>query len=65
VPIEILKNKCRLGSFIMQESLKLGVFLRSLGNTLLVIPPLAINKADFRFLLGVIHELIGKVERLS
>ena len=65
VPIEILKNKCRLGSFIMQESLKLGVFLRSLGNTLVIIPPLAIKKPDFRFLLGVIHELIGKVERLS
>ena len=64
-PIEILKNKCRLSSFIMQESLKLGLFLRSLGNTLLVIPPLAIKKADFRFLLGVVHELIGKVERLS
>ena len=65
VPIEILKNKCRLNSFITQESLKLGLFLRSLGNTLLVIPPLAINKADFRFLLGVIHELIGKVEKLT
>jgi adenosylmethionine-8-amino-7-oxononanoate aminotransferase len=65
VPIEILKNKCRLNSFIMQESLKLGLFLRSLGNSLLVIPPLAINKADLKFLLGVIHELIGKVERLS
>ena len=65
VPIEILKNKCRLGTFIMQESLKLGVFLRSLGNTLLIIPPLAIGKADFRFLLGVIQELVGKVERLS
>jgi adenosylmethionine---8-amino-7-oxononanoate aminotransferase len=65
VPIEILKNKCRLSSFIMQESLNLGIFLRSLGNTLLVIPPLAIKKADFSFLLEVIHELIGKVERLS
>jgi adenosylmethionine-8-amino-7-oxononanoate aminotransferase len=65
VPIEILKNRLRLGTFIMQESLKLGVFLRSLGNTLLIIPPLAIGKADFRFLLGVIQDLVGKVQTLS
>ncbi|MFL6348164.1 MAG: adenosylmethionine--8-amino-7-oxononanoate transaminase [Nitrososphaeraceae archaeon] len=64
-PIEILKNKCRINSFILRESLKLGVFLRSLGNTMLVIPPLAINKTNFGFLLDVIHELIRKVERLS
>jgi adenosylmethionine-8-amino-7-oxononanoate aminotransferase len=64
-PIEILKNKRTINSFILQESLKLGVFLRSLGNTILVIPPLAINKTDFGFLLDVIYELIRKVERLS
>jgi adenosylmethionine---8-amino-7-oxononanoate aminotransferase len=63
-PIEILKNKRRISSFILQESLKLGVFLRSLGNTILIIPPLAINKTDLRFLLEVIYELIQKVERL-
>jgi adenosylmethionine-8-amino-7-oxononanoate aminotransferase len=42
----------------------MGVFLRSLGNTILVIPPLAINKTDFKFLLDVIHQLIRKVEAL-
>jgi adenosylmethionine-8-amino-7-oxononanoate aminotransferase len=64
-PIEILKNKRMLNSFVMQESLKSGVFLRSLANTILVIPPLAIKMADFRFLLEVINELIGKIQRLS
>jgi adenosylmethionine---8-amino-7-oxononanoate aminotransferase len=63
-PIETLKNKCRINYFVMQESLKMGVFLRSLGNTILVIPPLAINKTDFKFLLDVIHQLIRKVEGL-
>jgi adenosylmethionine-8-amino-7-oxononanoate aminotransferase len=63
-PIEMLKDKCTINSFIFQESLKLGVFLRSLGNTILIIPPLAINKSDLGFLLDVIHELIRRVERL-
>jgi adenosylmethionine-8-amino-7-oxononanoate aminotransferase len=64
-PIEILKNKRRVNSFILQESLKSGVFLRSLGNTILIIPPLAIKIADFKFLLEVIDELIGKIQKLS
>jgi adenosylmethionine---8-amino-7-oxononanoate aminotransferase len=63
-PIETVKNKCRINYFLMQESLKMGVFLRSLGNTILVIPPLAINKTDFKFLLDVIYQLIRKVEGL-
>ncbi len=64
-PIEILKNQRRVSSFVLQESLKSGVFLRSLGNTILVIPPLAINRTEFKFLLEVINELIGKIQSLS
>jgi adenosylmethionine-8-amino-7-oxononanoate aminotransferase len=64
-PIEILKNQHRVNSFVLQESLKSGVFLRSLGNTILVIPPLAINRVEFKFLLDVIYELIGKIQALS
>ena len=64
-PIEILKNQRRINSFILQESLKSGLFLRSLGNTILVIPPLAINRAEFKFLLEVIYELIDKIQSLS
>jgi adenosylmethionine-8-amino-7-oxononanoate aminotransferase len=64
-PIEILKNQRRVNSFVLQESLKSGVFLRSLGNTILVIPPLAINRTEFKFLLEVINELIGKIQSLS
>jgi adenosylmethionine-8-amino-7-oxononanoate aminotransferase len=45
-----------------QEALKMGVFIRGLGNTLLVIPPLAIGKSDFKFLLDIICELTKKIE---
>ena len=45
-PIEVLKDNQRLNYFVMKESLKMGVFLRSLGNILMFIPPLAINQED-------------------
>jgi adenosylmethionine---8-amino-7-oxononanoate aminotransferase len=63
-PIEVLKDKRTINSFILNESLKLGVFLRTLGNTILIIPPLAINRFDLGFLLDIIDELIRRVERL-
>jgi adenosylmethionine-8-amino-7-oxononanoate aminotransferase len=46
----------------MEESLKMGVFIRSLGSTIVVIPPLAICKKDFAFLLDVIYEITQKIE---
>jgi adenosylmethionine-8-amino-7-oxononanoate aminotransferase len=45
----------------MNESLKMGVFLRPLGNTILIIPPLAINRKDFKFLLDVIYRISDKI----
>ncbi len=64
-PIITLKNKERINYFIMQESLKMGVHLRSLGNILMVIPPLAIGRRDLEKLLDVQLEILRKVERLS
>ena len=64
-PIELLNHhgtKIRSNYYITQEALKMGVFMRGLGNTLLVIPPLAIGKSDFKFLLDVICELTKKIE---
>jgi adenosylmethionine-8-amino-7-oxononanoate aminotransferase len=64
-PIQLLNdhgNKIRLNYFIMEESLKMGVFIRSLGGTIIVIPPLAICKKDFAFLLDVIYEITQKIE---
>lgn len=63
--IVMLKNKERINYFIMQESLKMGVHLRPLGNIMIVIPPLAIGKRDLKKLLDVQLEILKKIERLS
>jgi len=64
-PIVTLKNKERTNYFIIQESLKMGVHLRPLGNIMMVIPPLAIGKRDLEKLLDVQLEILRKIERLS
>lgn len=64
-PIVMLKNKERINYFITQESLKMGVHLRPLGNIMIVIPPLAIGRRDLGKLLDVQLEIVRKVERLS
>jgi adenosylmethionine-8-amino-7-oxononanoate aminotransferase len=64
-PIVMLKNRERINYFITQESLKIGVHLRSLGNIMMVIPPLAIGKRDLEKLLNVQLEILRRVERLS
>lgn len=64
-PIVTLKNRERINYFIVQESLKMGVHLRPLGNIMMVIPPLAIGKRDLEKLLDTQLEILRKVERLS
>jgi adenosylmethionine---8-amino-7-oxononanoate aminotransferase len=62
-PIEVLKdNQQRLNYFVMKESLKMGVFLRSLGNILMFIPPLAINQEDLDKIIDVQFKLIKMIE---
>ncbi|MFY9565414.1 MAG: aminotransferase class III-fold pyridoxal phosphate-dependent enzyme, partial [Nitrososphaeraceae archaeon] len=55
-------KKISTSNYIMREALKMGVFMRGLGDTIVIIPPLAIGKRDFKFLLDVICELIKKIE---
>jgi adenosylmethionine-8-amino-7-oxononanoate aminotransferase len=64
-PLLMLRNKERINYLVMHESLKMGVHLRSLGNILMVIPPLAIGKQDLEKLLDVHLKILRKVERLS
>jgi adenosylmethionine---8-amino-7-oxononanoate aminotransferase len=61
-PIEMLKDGQRLNYFVMKESLKRGVFLRSLGNTLMFIPPLAIKKKDLDKIIDVQFKIIEMIE---
>ena len=51
-------------SFIFRIALNSGVYLRPLGNTIVVIPPLAFDRKNLEYLLSVIGVIIEKVERL-
>lgn len=63
-PLLYLKNKERLGQFVARESLKMGVHLRPLGNVLLVIPPLAIDRESLGRMVDCYLELARKAEKL-
>jgi adenosylmethionine---8-amino-7-oxononanoate aminotransferase len=64
-PLVSLKNKEIINYFIMQESLKMGVHLRPLGNIMLLIPPLGVGKTDLEKLVNVAIKLLRKIEKLS
>src|ERR687892_559618 len=64
-PLLTLKNKEITDYFVMQQSLKMGVHLRPLGNIMLLIPPLGITKRDLEKLLNVQLKLLRKMEKLS
>jgi adenosylmethionine---8-amino-7-oxononanoate aminotransferase len=61
-PIEVLKDNQRLNYFVMKESLKMGVFLRSLGNIMMFIPPLAISRQELDKIIDVQFKLIEIIE---
>jgi adenosylmethionine---8-amino-7-oxononanoate aminotransferase len=62
-PIRILEDKTKINYFIMNESLKMGVFLRSLGNIMIIIPPLAIDRNALEILLDTQFKLLQKIEK--
>jgi adenosylmethionine---8-amino-7-oxononanoate aminotransferase len=62
-PLLKLKDGSSLSSYIAKESLNMGVFLRILGNTIIIIPPLAIGRQDLKLLLDTIFGLVNKIER--
>ncbi|MGC1928106.1 MAG: adenosylmethionine--8-amino-7-oxononanoate transaminase [Candidatus Nitrosopolaris sp.] len=64
-PIKYMQNKEPIQYYIMRESMKMGVILRSLANTMIVIPPLAIPRKDLRTLLDVQLRLLEKIEQES
>lgn len=62
-PLLYLKKE-RLGQFVARESLKMGVHLRTLGNIMVVIPPLAIDRNSLKTLVDTYLELAKKAEKL-
>lgn len=61
-PLNYTQSGELIQQFISRESLNMGVFLRSLGNTMIVIPPLAITRAALRVLLDVNLRILWKLE---
>jgi adenosylmethionine-8-amino-7-oxononanoate aminotransferase len=51
-------------SFIFKNALHSGVYLRPLEKTIVLIPPLAIDRKNLEYLLSVVGLIIEKVERL-
>lgn len=49
--------------YIMKESLKRGVYLRTLGNILTIIPPLAIPRAKLDILIDVSYEILYLLDK--
>jgi adenosylmethionine---8-amino-7-oxononanoate aminotransferase len=61
-PIKMIE-KVPIGQYIAAESLKRGVYLRTLGNIITIIPPLAIEQEDLRKLLDIEHEIVEKIQQ--
>jgi adenosylmethionine---8-amino-7-oxononanoate aminotransferase len=53
-----------IDSFIFKNAINSGVYLRPLGKTIILIPPLAIDWKNLDYLLSVIGVIIEKVEHL-
>jgi adenosylmethionine---8-amino-7-oxononanoate aminotransferase len=47
--------------FIMRESLKRGVYLRSLGSTIVLIPPLAIDNNSLERIMNTQFEIVAEI----
>ncbi len=62
-PISAIKDKGTINYYIMQQSLKQGVFIRPVGNIMIIVPPLAINKDDLEKLLNVQLSIVKKIEK--
>ena len=51
-----------LSNYIMRESMKRGVFLRSLGNIVTLIPPLAMPRNQLNVLIDTLHDIIKPID---
>ena len=61
-PINII-DKVPIGQYIAGESLKRGVYLRTLGNLITIIPPLAIGKEDLTKIVDTEYQIVEKIQK--
>ena len=52
-----------LGAFIFRESLKRGVFIRTLGNIITIIPPLSISKKNLTEIVNTEYDIVNIINR--
>jgi len=61
-PIKTI-DKMPIGHFIAKESLKKGVYLRTLGNIVTIIPPLAISEEDLTKIVDTEYQVVEKIQK--
>jgi adenosylmethionine-8-amino-7-oxononanoate aminotransferase len=57
-----LKNRGMVNYYIAEECLKNGLFTRMLGNLVLIIPPLAIDRPNLEKILNVLLSVLKKLD---
>lgn len=61
-PIKTI-DKMPIGHYIAKESLKKGVYLRTLGNIITIIPPLAISEEDLSKIVDTEYQVVEKIQK--
>jgi len=61
-PIKTI-DKVPIGHYIAKESLKNGVYLRTLGNIIAIIPPLAISEEDLSKIVDTEYQIVEKIQK--
>jgi adenosylmethionine-8-amino-7-oxononanoate aminotransferase len=60
-PINMIE-KVPIGQYIARESLKNGVYLRTIGSIITIIPPLSIEVDDLTRIVDVEYEIVEKIQ---
>ena len=60
-PIKMI-DKVPIGQYIARESLKKGIYLRTLGHIITIIPPLAIDQEDLTRIVDTEYEIVDKIQ---
>jgi adenosylmethionine-8-amino-7-oxononanoate aminotransferase len=61
-PIKTI-DKIPISHYIARESLKKGVYLRTLGNIITIIPPLAISKEDLTRIVNTEYQIVEELQK--
>lgn len=60
-PVNMVDNM-PINFFVMKESIKEGIFLRSLGNTIILIPPIAMDTISLNKIIETQLNIVKKIE---